>query len=109
MTKSASFPPMLEHFFTHRLMQQRQASPHTISSYRDTFCQFLKYAQKRLHKPPSRFNFEDIDAPLIVDFLDNLEKHQGVSIRSRNLRLTALHSFGFRFPVPGSRFPAHGC
>ena len=44
----------------------------------------------------ARFGFEDIDAPLIVAFLDNLEKHQGISIRSRNLRLTAIHSF-FRY------------
>lgn len=96
MITSANFAPMLERFFTHRLMQQRQASPHTISSYRDTFCQFLKFAQKQLLKPPSRFDFEDIDAPLIVAFLDSLEKNQGISIRSRNLRLTALHSF-FRY------------
>jgi site-specific recombinase XerD len=41
-------------------------------------------------------DLEDIDAPLIVAFLDDLEKHQGVSIRSRNLRLTAIHSF-FRY------------
>ena len=32
-----SLAPLLERFFTQRLMQQRQASPHTISSYRDTF------------------------------------------------------------------------
>src|ERR1700741_3933708 len=76
-------------------MQQRQASPHTISSYRDSFRQFLKFVQ-RLRKPPSRLTFEEIDAPLIVAFLDELEKHHGVSVRSRNLRLTAIHSF-FRF------------
>lgn len=96
MKTSNSFAIMLERFFTHRLMQQRQASPHTISSYRDTFRQFLKFAQKQLHKPPSRFDFEDIDAPLIVTFLDSLERNQGLSIRSRNLRLTAIHSF-FRY------------
>jgi site-specific recombinase XerD len=96
MTTSASLAPLLEHFFTQRLMQQRQASPHTISSYRDTFRQFLKFTQQRLHKAPSRLNFEDIDAPLIVAFLDNLEKRQGISVRSRNLRLTAIHSF-FRY------------
>ncbi len=77
-------------------MQQRQASPHTISSYRDTFRQFLKFVQQRLHKLPSRLNFEEIDAPLIVAFLDDLEKHKGVRIRSRNLRLAAIHSF-FRY------------
>ena len=96
MNTSASLAPLLEHFFTQRLMQQRQASPHTISSYRDTFRQFLKFAQGRLHKSPSRMNFEEIDAPLVVAFLDDLEKHHGISIRSRNLRLTAIHSF-FRY------------
>jgi site-specific recombinase XerD len=87
---------LLERFFTQRLMQQRQASPHTISSYRDTFRQFLKFAQLRLHKLPSRLNLEEIDAPLVVAFLDELEKYHGLSVRSRNLRLTAIHSF-FRY------------
>jgi site-specific recombinase XerD len=96
MTASASLAPLLERFFTERLMQQRQASPHTISSYRDTFRQFLKFAQQRLRKAPSRMELKEIDAPLIVAFLDDLEKHRGVSIRSRNLRLTAIHSF-FRY------------
>lgn len=96
MIKPSSFAALLERFFTQRLMQQRQASPHTISSYRDTFRQFLKFAQKRLHKPPSRLSFEEIDAPLIAAFLDDLEKRQGLSVRSRNLRLTAIHSF-FRY------------
>jgi len=76
MTLPSSLAPLLERFFTQRLMQQRQASPHTISSYRDTFRQFLKFVQQRLHKPPSRLGFEEIDAPLIVAFLDDLEKQQ---------------------------------
>ncbi|CAI06371.1 putative integrase (plasmid) [Aromatoleum aromaticum EbN1] len=96
MITPASFAALLERFFTQRLMQQRQASPHTISSYRDTFRQFLKFVQQRLHKSPSRLSLEEIDAPLIVAFLDDLEKCRRVSIRSRNLRLTAIHSF-FRY------------
>lgn len=96
MINPTSFAALLERFFTQRLMQQRHASTHTISSYRDTFRQFLKFIQKRLHKQPSRLSFEEIDAPLIVAFLDDLEKRQGISIRSRNLRLTAIHSF-FRY------------
>src|SRR6476620_3151895 len=96
MINSASFAPLLERFFTERLMQQRQASPHTISSYRDSFRQFLKFACKRLCKPPSRLSLEELDAPLIVKFLDDLEKRNGISVRSRNLRLTAIHSF-FRY------------
>src|SRR3989449_868025 len=103
MTTPASFAMLLERFFTERLMQQRQASPHTISSYRDTFRQFLKFVQQRLHRLPSRLDFEEIDAPLIVAFLNGLEKH-GLSVRSRNLRLTALHSF-FRYAA--FEAPAH--
>jgi site-specific recombinase XerD len=96
MINPASFAPLLERYFTQRLMRERQASPHTISSYRDTFRQFLKFVQQRLHKPPAKLGFEEIDAPLIVAFLDDLEKRQGVSVRSRNLRLTAIHSL-FRY------------
>jgi len=104
MTTLPSFPALLERFFTQRLMQQRRASPHTISSYRDTFRHFLKFAEEHLHKPPSQLNFEEIDAPLVVKFLDALEKQQGLSIRSRNLRLTAIHSF-FRYTA--FEVPAH--
>jgi site-specific recombinase XerD len=104
MITPTSFAALLERFFTQRLMQQRQASPHTISSYRDTFRQFLKFAQQRLHTPPSRLHFEKIDAPLIVAFLDGLEQQRGVSVRSRNLRLTAIHSF-FRYAA--FEAPAH--
>jgi site-specific recombinase XerD len=104
MTTPASLAPLLECFFTQRLMQQRQASPHTVGSYRDTFRQLLKFTQQRLHKAPSNLTFEQIDAPLIVAFLDHLEKNQGLSIRSRNLRLTAIHSF-FRYAALET--PAH--
>src|SRR5213594_830298 len=104
MTTLTSFPALLERFFTQRLMQQRQASPHTISSYRDTFRQFLQFVQQRLHTPPSRLNLEEINASLIVAFLDGLEKQHGVSVRSRNLRLTAIHSF-FRYAA--FEAPAH--
>jgi site-specific recombinase XerD len=104
MTAGPSLAPLLQRFFTQRLMRQRQVSPHTISSYRDTFCQFLKFTRQRLHKSPSALTFEEIDAPLVVTFLDHLEKHQGLSVRSRNLRLTAIHSF-FRYAA--FELPAH--
>jgi site-specific recombinase XerD len=104
MMTPTTLAPLLQRFFTQRLMQQRQASPHTISSYRDTFRQFLKFVQQRLRKTPSRLTFGEIDAPLIVAFLDELEKHQGLSVRSRNLRLTAIHSF-FRYAA--FEAPAH--
>ena len=51
MSTPISLAALLERFFTQRLMQQRQASPHTISSYRDTFHQFLKFTEQRLRNP----------------------------------------------------------
>ncbi|MPZ24174.1 MAG: tyrosine-type recombinase/integrase [Dehalococcoidia bacterium] len=88
--------PLLQRFFTQRLMQERQVSPHTIGSYRDSFRLFLTFTQQRLHKSPTALVVEDLQAPLIVAFLNHLEQHRGLSVRSRNLRLTALHSF-FRY------------
>jgi site-specific recombinase XerD len=84
---------LLESFFTQRLMRQRQVSPNTISSYRDTFRLLLRFAQQRLHKAPSQLAFAEIDAPLIAAFLDDLEKSRRITARSRNLRLTAIRSF----------------
>ena len=93
MTSTPSLAIVLERFFTQRLMQQRQASPHTISSSRDTFRLLLVFTQQRLRKPPSRLALTDIDAPLIVAFLAEMEQSRGIAPRSRNLRLTAIRSF----------------
>lgn len=104
MSPAASFPALLQRFFTERLMQQRRASPHTIGSYRDTFRLLLRFAQGRLGKSPTQLAFEQIDAPLITAFLDDLENKRGITARSRNLRLTAIRSF-FRYTA--FEAPAH--
>ena len=96
MKTDADFPSLLQAFFTDRLMRQRQASPHTIASYRDTFRLLLSFAEQRLKKAPSTLRLEDLDTPFIGAFLDHLEKERGNSARSRNARLAALHSF-FRY------------
>ncbi len=96
MSATVSFPALLQGFFTQRLMQQRRASPHTIGSYRDSFRLLLHFAQTRLGRPPTQLAFEQIDAPLVAAFLDDLEKGRGIAARTRNLRLTAIRSF-FRY------------
>lgn len=96
MTTTPSLAPLLERFFTQRLITQRRASPNTIASYRDTFRLLLQFAQQRLQAPPSRLALSDIDASLIGAFLDDLEKSRKITTRSRNLRLTAIRSF-FRY------------
>lgn len=88
--------PLLEAFFTERLRRQRQASPHTIAAYRDAFRLLLPFAAKRLRKAPSDLLVAEIDAPLVGDFLDDLEKERGNTARTRNARLAAIRSL-FRF------------
>src|SRR5216684_3673904 len=96
MKDATSFPILLESFFTKRLIAQRRASPHTIGSYRDTFRLLLQFAEKRLGKAPSRLTLEDLQAPFLGAFLDDLESARANTTRSRNLRLTAIRSF-FRY------------
>jgi len=93
---SASFPSLLQSFFTERLLRQREASPHTVAGYRDAFRLLLQFAQKRLRKSPSQLRIEDLDAPFIALFLDHLESTRKNSARTRNVRLGAIHSF-FRY------------
>lgn len=90
------FPALLQRFFTQRLMQQKHVSAHTICSYRDSFKLLLRFAHKRLGASPDRLTFEQIDAPLVTAFLNDLETSRGISPSTRNLRLTAIRSF-FRF------------
>lgn len=91
-----TFPTLLQRFFTQRLMQQKRVSAHTISSYRDTFRMLLLFARKGLRTSPDKLPFEKLDAPFIAAFLNEIEKRRGVTVRTRNLRLTAIRSF-FRF------------
>ena len=88
-----AFPALLQDFFHRRLVAQRGASAHTIASYRDTFTLFLGYAAQRIGRTPSALTVSDLDAPMVLDFLDHLETERGNSPRSRNLRLTAIRSF----------------
>jgi len=88
--------PTLQAFFTDRLARQRQASPHTIAAYRDTCRLLLGYAVRHTGRQPSQLDLADLDAPLIGDFLDHLERQRGNSPRTRNARLAAIHSL-FRY------------
>lgn len=96
MSTASTFPALLEAFFVNRLMQQRQASQHTVASYRDTFRLLVGYAERRLRKAPSDLALPDLGTPFIGAFLDHLERERDNSARSRNVRLAAIHSF-FRY------------
>lgn len=96
MSHAPGFPALLESFFTKRLIAQRRASPHTIASYRDTFHVLLQFTHRKFGKAPSQITLEDLNAPLIGGFLDDLEGSRHNGVRSRNLRMTVIRSF-FRY------------
>jgi site-specific recombinase XerD len=99
-----TFAPTIETFFTERLITQRQASPRTISAYRDTLRMLLVFAQDRTGKAPSKLDVSHVDATLVSAFLTHLEQERHNSARTRNTRLAAIHSL-FRYAA--YRHPEH--
>jgi integrase/recombinase XerD len=91
-----SLTPTLQAFFTDRLMRERHASPHTVAAYRDSFRLLLTYIASTTGKTPATLDWADIDAVTVGAFLHHLEAVRGNSVRTRNARLSAIHSF-FRF------------
>jgi integrase/recombinase XerD len=94
----------LQAWFTDRLIRERNASPHTIASYRDTIRLLLTYASQRLRVEPSHLELGQLDAPLDGAFLDHLETDRGCSARTRNTRLAAIRTF-YRYCM--LRHPEH--
>ncbi len=88
----SALAPLLEAFFTERLIGQRHASPHTVGAYRDAFCLLLRFAQQHTGREPYQLSLEDLDAGLVGAFLNHLETGRGASVRTRNARLTAIRS-----------------
>lgn len=93
MRTHATFSELLQAYFTQRLMNECGASPHTIANYRDTFRLLIAFAHRALKKPPTTLTIHDLDASFVCRFLEHLEKDRGISPRSRNVRLAAIHSF----------------
>lgn len=102
---AANFPSLVQRFFTQRLLEQQGLSPHTVASYRDTFRLMLAFAALHTGHAPSTLRIEELDVSFFEKFLRHLEQGRGNSVRTRNIRLAAVHSF-FRFVAVGE--PALG-
>ena len=88
-----SFPALVQQFFTEYLVAQRAVSPRTVACYRDALSLFLDFASRQLGKVPTAMQLADMRPELILAFLDHLEQGRKNTVRSRNLRLTALRAF----------------
>src|SRR5208283_3106852 len=80
-------------FLQQRLPVERGASENTCESYAYAFKLLFEYASSRLKVAPSQLHLEQLDAPLIVNFLEHLETKRGNGANSRNIRLAAIKSF----------------
>lgn len=96
--------PILQGFFTDKLLRQRQASPHTIAAYRDTCRLLLTFTWRATGIQPTQLDLSHLDAPLIAAFLQHLETERANTVATRNARLAAIHSL-FRYAA--LRAPDH--
>jgi integrase/recombinase XerD len=98
-----SLAPHLTAFFRERLPAEQRASPHTCDAYAYTFRLLLGFVAERFHTTPSAIALEQLDAPVILAFLDHLERIRRNSPRTRNARLAAIKSFVtfVQYRVPG--------
>lgn len=85
--------PHISAFLRERLPNQRGASAHTCESYAYSFQLLFEFASQRFGVMPSELSLEQIDAPLVMDFLAYLETERGNSPNTRNARLAAIKSF----------------
>jgi site-specific recombinase XerD len=92
-SRDALIAPHVQAFFAQHLCQHKRVSPQTMASYRDTFRLLLTFVKETTGKEPSALQVADLDAPLVLQFLDHLEHQRGNAVRSRNTRLAAIRSF----------------
>lgn len=100
----SALAPTLQAYFTDRLLTQRQASPRTVAAYRDTFRLLLHFICRLTKKNPVNLDLSDLNSTRIGEFLCWLENERNNSVRTRNARLAAIHSF-FRYAA--LRHPEH--
>lgn len=85
--------PLITRFLREYMPRQRGYSPQTCDTYAISFKLLLEYSAKRTGTRPSRLFIEQLDAPLIVDFLAHIERERQNSASTRNLRLAAIRAF----------------
>ncbi len=88
--------PHMSHFLREYLPQERRFSDQTCETYAYTYQLLIRFTADRLCQPPSELTLEQIDAPLVLAFLDHLESERGNCPNTRNNRLAAIKAF-FRY------------
>jgi len=88
-----NFSYYLSHFLKEYLVVERNVSSKTIRSYKTTFQILITYLVEEKNMKLIDITFENVTKEMILDFLNYLEGEKKNSIRTRNQRLAAIHSF----------------
>ncbi|MCE9567504.1 MAG: site-specific integrase [Planctomycetes bacterium] len=91
--RTPTFATLVREFFCDRLINQQNVSPHTVAAYRDSFRLLLGFVRQHRRKSPATMSMDDIDAPTVLAFLDDLEAGRHNSVRTRNARLATIRAF----------------
>ncbi len=93
MNIQTRFPNILQDYFYHRLINQKNVSSQTVNSYRDTFKLLLTFMDNEIGIKVNKIKLSDIHSETVLKFLDYLEKKRKNCVRTRNARLAAIRSF----------------
>lgn len=74
-------------FLREHLPRERGASANTCDAYAYAFQLLVCFAAKSMHTQPSLLEIDQVDAPLILAFLEHLESERRCSSRTRNARV----------------------
>ena len=89
---AADLPALIERYFCEYLIKQRNASPETISSYRDTFRLFLRFSEQRFGRAPATLTLADFDAPQILAFSTH-SRSKGIAPFEAGMLVGSARSF----------------
>lgn len=96
--KKTDFPYHVTNFFSVYLPGQKNLSKNTIASYAVTFKLLFIFCEEEQDIKTEKLTLKQINADLVIEYLDWLEEKRKCSVTTRNQRLVALHTF-FRYLI----------
>lgn len=97
--RTVTLGDLVVEFFQSHLPTRRGVSRHTLQSYRDALVLWLRFLAEDAQRPIERLGLQELTVERTERFLAYLEATRGNSVRTRNVRLAAIHTF--------ARFLAH--
>jgi site-specific recombinase XerD len=90
--KPTDFSIYMTNFLSKYLPAEKGLSKNTITAYRDTFILLIKYMES-IGVKLNKLTLDKLDRQYILGFLQWIQKERNSSDLTRNVRLSAIHSF----------------